>query len=142
MIGENVDESVNTDHASTAAKILIDYDTPANLYADPDGATHSAQAVALESPYEENDRRSSTIFPRKEDSSVPEARDVEPTERDIYIHELAESVANNARLTRTAAAAEEARLAAVRELAAARQELAALRQTRPASAPETMPRVF
>ena len=98
--------------------------------------------MALESPYAEYDRRSSTIFPRKEDSSVPEARDVEPTERDIYIHELAESVANNARLTRTAAAAEKARLAAVRELAAARQELAALRQTRPASAPETMPRVF
>ena len=30
-IGEHVKESVNTDHVSTAAKILIDSDIPANL---------------------------------------------------------------------------------------------------------------
>ena len=34
-IGDHVDESVNTDHAGTAAKISNDYDNPATLYADP-----------------------------------------------------------------------------------------------------------
>ena len=48
-IGDHVDESVNTDHVGTAAKISNDYDTPANLYDDPDGASHSAQEVALTS---------------------------------------------------------------------------------------------
>ena len=76
----NADESVTTDNVSTGAKISIDNDVPANLYVDPDGVTQSAPAVALESPYVEHDRRSSTIFPRREDASVTAADDVEPTE--------------------------------------------------------------
>ena len=78
-LGDHVDASVHSDHVSTAAKILIDSDIPAKLYDDPEGATHSAQTVALKSPYIANDRRSSNIFPRKEDTSVPAADDTEPT---------------------------------------------------------------
>ena len=57
----NEDESFTTDNVSTRAKISIDNDVPENLHAFPDGVTQSAPAVALESPYEEHDRRSSTI---------------------------------------------------------------------------------
>ena len=108
----NEDESFTTDNVSTRAKISIDNDVPENLHAFPDGVTQSAPAVALESPYEEHDRRSSTISHRREDTSVTAAADVAPTvagaavgatfEREIYQYELAQSLADNARLARTA----------------------------------------
>ena len=60
----NEDEPFTTDYVSIGTKISIDNDVPENLHADPDGVTQSAPAVALESPYEEHDRRSSTIFHR------------------------------------------------------------------------------
>ena len=59
------DESYNQDNAGTGAAIFTENDAPANLHDGPDGAPHSALAVALESPYAAfNARRSSTIFPR------------------------------------------------------------------------------
>ena len=151
------DESHTQDNVGTGAEISTENDVPANLNDGPATANlheDGAPAVALESPYAAQERRSSTISPRKEDSSLHAATDAASTvagaeagaflEREIYQHELAQSVADNAQLTHTAEVAEKAltvattstlrsELAAERsEHAAARQELDDLRWTRKA----------
>ena len=121
---QNDDESYNQDNAGTGAEIFTENDAPANLHDGPDGAPHSALAVALESPYAAfNARRSSTIFTRNDDSSLNAAAAAASTvagaeagailEREISQHELAQSVADNAQVAQTAEVAEKARLAAV-----------------------------
>ena len=108
-------ESYTQDHVGTGAEISTENDVPANLNDGPasanlhdDGAPSSAPVVALESPYAAHERRSSTISPRKEDSSLNAATAAASTvagaeagallEREIFQHELAQSVADNAQL--------------------------------------------
>ena len=64
------DESFTKDNVSTGAENSTANDVPANLHDGPDGVTQSAPAVALESPSAERDRRSSTLFPRREGHSI------------------------------------------------------------------------
>ena len=67
---QNDDESSNLDNAGIVAEISTENDVTATLHDGPDGAPHSAPVVALELPHAANARRSSTIFHRKDASSI------------------------------------------------------------------------
>ena len=58
------------DNVGTGAEISTENDVTATLHDGPDGAPHSASVVALELPHAANARRSSTIFHRKDASSI------------------------------------------------------------------------
>ena len=93
------------DNVGTGAEISTENDITASLHDGPDGAPQSAPAVALESPSAAHDYRSSTLFPRRDDNSLNAAAAAAPTvagaeagaiiEREIYQHELAQSVEEN-----------------------------------------------
>jgi hypothetical protein len=134
---QNDDESSNLDNAGIVAEISTENDVTATLHDGPDGAPHSAPVVALELPHAANARRSSTIFHRKDASSINAAAAAASTvagaeaganlEREIFRDELAQFVADNAHLEHTAEVAEKARLAAVAETSTLRSELEAVR---------------
>ena len=63
-------EDESQDNVGTGAEISTENDAPANFYDGPDGAPLSATAVALESPSAAHDRRSSTLFPLRDDNSL------------------------------------------------------------------------
>ena len=79
------DESYNQDNVGTGAEISTENDVLAPLndgFASAnfhdDGAPSSAPSVALESPFAAHEQRSSTIPPRKEESSLPGQMSVFP----------------------------------------------------------------
>ena len=94
-------------------------DAPANSYDGPVGAPQIAPAVALASPYAAPDRRSSTLFPLRDANSLHDAADAASTvagaaagatiEQELYQDALVQSREENARLARTAQAAEQER---------------------------------
>ena len=113
------DEEESRATSGTGAASTADNVVPTTSYDGPDGATQNASAVALASPYAAPDRRSSTLFPLRDANSLHDAADAASTvagaaagatiEQELYQDALVQSREENARLARTAQAAEQER---------------------------------